>query len=85
MSEHNELLKQLRADLDTIDPASLTAESAELLAGMKEDIDEVLGADSVPPYMTHRLQFLAMEFEASHPRLTEFVNHVSSALSNAGL
>ena len=85
MSEHSDLLRKLRQDLDSVDTSGLSADSVELIEGMKEDLDDVIGAEKVPGYMTHRLQFMAMEFEASHPRLTEFINHVSSALSNAGL
>lgn len=85
MADYKQLLKKLQEDLNNLTANDLDVESRELVEGMKEDIADVLESDEVPGYFSHRLSFLAMEFEASHPSLTAFINHVSSALSNAGI
>lgn len=85
MADHKQLLNKLQEDLKTLASGDLSEDSRELVEGMQEDLADILDSDEIPGYLTHRLRFLAMEFQASHPKFTEFINHVSSALSNAGI
>lgn len=85
MKERSELFKKLKADLTAIETSTLSAESQERIEQMKMNLDKAMEDESNASAIERDLRFLAAEFEASHPRLTEFINHVSSALSNAGL
>lgn len=85
MADYKTLLQQLNADLGQLAASNLDDDSRELVEGMREDIDDVLGSDEVPGFLSHRLSFFAMEFEADHPQVTALANQVIAALSNMGI
>lgn len=85
MADYKTLLQQLEGDLGKLAAANLDEDSRDLVEGMREDIQDVLGSEAVPSFFSQRLSFFAMEFEADHPQLTALANQVINALSNMGI
>ena len=85
MADYKALLQQLESNLAQLSTANLDEDSLDLVEGMREDIADVLGSDSVPGFLSHRLSFFAMEFEADHPQITALANQIITALSTMGI
>jgi hypothetical protein len=85
MADYKALLQQLETDLAQLASGNLDEDSLDLVEGMREDIADVLGSDSVPGFLSHRLNFFAMEFEADHPQITALANQIVTTLSTMGI
>jgi len=68
---------------------SMDAESREHLSAVVSDIDQTLEAGSAQHAAArahaHRLESLAVRFEADHPGLAEVIREVIDALARAGI
>ncbi len=82
-----ELLGRVHERLSQSD--RVDAESRELLVTLTHDIDRALGGDQQlagdqgPP--VHRLEELAVRFEAEHPALARALRQLIDALGKAGI
>ena len=91
MSEESlrELLARVHQRLSA--SGSADAESRELLATVKRDIERALAAgeraaaSSGTGRASRRLETLAVKFEASHPGLAETLRELMDALGKAGI
>jgi hypothetical protein len=83
-----DLLARLR---ERLSQARLDPESRKHLATLVQDIDGTLGeggaqgAAGAGGRHTHRLESLAVRFEADHPSLAEVIREVIDALARAGI
>ena len=79
-----ELLERVRAHLGA---GPVDGDARQQLGTLVRDIEHKLGqgaaAGAAPA--THRLESLAVRFEASHPALAETLREVVDALGKAGL
>jgi hypothetical protein len=90
-SEKNlrELLARVRERLSHA--RSVDAESRKHLSSLVQDIDSTLDQDSAQGSAagagkhTHRLESLAVRFEADHPSLAEVIREVIDALVRGGV
>lgn len=89
VSEKNlrELLARLR---ERLSQARVDPESRKHLSTLVQDIDSTLGqggedAAGTGGKHTHRLESLAVRFEADHPSLAEVIREVIDALVRGGV
>ena len=90
VSEKNlrDLLARLR---ERLSQTGLDPESRKHLATLVQDLDGTLGEDGAQGAAgtggrhTHRLESLAVRFEADHPSLAEVIREVIDALARAGI
>lgn len=76
----NRLHEELRAG-DSLDP-----ETRELLARVSRDIERVLHEDDVDnASIVARVESAALDFEASHPRLSQFLSEITDTLAKIGV
>ncbi|HTX04744.1 MAG TPA: DUF4404 family protein [Steroidobacteraceae bacterium] len=92
MSERRTSEESLRELLtrvhERLGDASVDAESRKLLATLVRDIDRALGrggARKAASTHAHRLESLAVRFEADHPALAEVIREVIDALVKVGI
>jgi hypothetical protein len=66
---------------------SVDAQSRKLLTELVRDVDRALARDAAgaPGAHAHRLESLAVRFEADHPALAEVIREVIDALVKAGI
>lgn len=77
-------LTQLHKELETAD--TLDDQTRESLAQLAEDIQRVLADESADHRsLAERIETTALEFEASHPRLSRLFGEVTDALAKIGI
>ena len=80
-----ELLEQLRGELDQVDPQD--EKGRKLLENITADIDSFLheSVDQRDESVLQRLQDTIDHFNIEHPKLTMALSEIISILSNAGI
>lgn len=64
---------------------SIDPESRKLLETLMKDIERALGGHRHPESPVHRLEELAVRFEAEHPALAGVMRQLGDALGKAGI
>ncbi len=86
-----EILHELRDHLEATD--SIDAQLSVKLRGAVDDVERVLGpeaeGDAERPDRHHplieRLKAMALDFEASHPKLANAINKLTNELASMGI